>query len=104
MPERWEFRCGTNRACNKSRLSIRGKLLRNVLRELNGSQIDFRDSVLQPKFAENGSRRAEGIGLNNVATHPEEVGMNIANDVRPAQDEHFAAIFFSPIVVQSGIT
>jgi hypothetical protein len=40
---------------------------------------------------------AKGVGLNDVAAHAEEIRMDVANNVRTAEHQNFAAIFLAPI-------
>jgi len=55
------------------------------------------------EFAKNDARPAEGVGLDHIAAHAEEVGVNLANDVGPAEHQNFAAVLLAPIVVERGI-
>ncbi len=103
MPEGGQLGGRPNRAGNEARPFARGKLLSNFLGQLDGSEIDFGDPVLQAELPKHNAGCAECVCFNNVAADVEEGGVNVPNDVRAAQHQHFAAILLAPVIVQGGI-
>ena len=59
--------------------------------------------VAQIKFVQHNAGAAECVSLNHIATHRKETRVDVTNDVRTAQDQHFTAIFLAPIIIQRGI-
>ena len=55
------------------------------------------------ELRQNDGGTAEGVGLDDVAAHAEEVGVDVTNDVGAAEHQNFAAIFLAPVIIQSGI-
>ena len=47
--------------------------------------------------------RAEGVGLDHVATHAQKIRVDVANNIWTAQHQNFLAVFFPPVIVQSGV-
>src|ERR1700736_6300847 len=78
-------------------------MLRGLFRKFDRGEIDFFPPVLQAELAQNSACGAECVGLNYVTPDAEEVSVNITNDVRTAQNENFAAVLLSPIIIQSGV-
>src|SRR5207248_8722146 len=88
---------------DKAWSAVDRKLLGDFPRQLRSRDIDLPGAVAEFKFVQNNARSAERIGLDHIAAYGKEVGMNLANDVRAAQDQHFGAILLAPIIIQSGI-
>ena len=65
--------------------------------------VDFRDSVLKVVLGQNDASGAEGIGLNHIAANLKETGMDVADDIRPTQNQQFVASLFSPEIIDTGI-
>src|SRR5579872_1418782 len=84
-------------------MTVYGKLLSGVFRQLDGGAINFLDAVLQIELAKDEAGCSERVGLKHVATGSEKIRMNVANDVRTAESENLAAVFLAPVVIQRGI-
>ena len=46
---------------------------------------------------------AKGVGLDHIAANLEEGGVNVFDNVRPAQNQQFVTTFFTPEIVHTGI-
>jgi len=65
--------------------------------------VDLVNAVGEIEFAQYDARTPKRIGFDDVAAHTKEIRMDVANNVRAAQHQHFAAILFAPVVIQRGI-
>ena len=90
-------------AGHEARLVFGGKLLRNFFRDLRGRDVDLSDFVLQVVLGQHHPGGAKGVGLDYVAAHLEEVGVNVLDDVGPAQHQQFVAAFLAPEIVHTGV-
>ena len=103
VPQRRQFGRRPHRPRNKSRPLLGRKLRRNLSSQLRRRDVDLCDAIFQIKLAQHDPSSAEGISLDNVAPNRKESRMNIANDIRPAEHQHLAAVFFSPVIIQRRI-
>src|ERR1700691_1938739 len=103
VAERRQLGRGANRSRDKAGPSSCGKLLRDFFGNLDRGEIDFRHPVTQAEFTQNDAGAAESVGFYHVAAGGKEVGVDVTNNVGPAQHQHFAAILLAPIVVEGGV-
>ena len=103
MSERRELGGGADGASHKTWLVFRGKLLGDFLCDPGGGDVDLSDLVLQIILGQNDAGGPEGVGLDHVAAHLEEVGVNVLNNVGPAEDQQFVAAFLAPEIVHTGV-
>ena len=94
----------TKRSSDKARLVLSRELVRHFASELRCLEIDLPHLIAQVEFAQNNGASAKGIGFYNVAAHPEKIRVDIANNVRTAQDQNLAAVFFAPVIIQSRVS
>jgi hypothetical protein len=78
-------------------------LLRGFFGEFYRGVINFDNPILKSELPEHNASRAKSIRFDHVAADPEEICVNIPNNIGTAQYQHFAAVFFAPIVIQSGV-
>ena len=71
--------------------------------KLGSRDVDLRNFVRQPEFSEYDARTAEGIRLDHIATDLQKACVNVLNDVRAAQNQHLAAVFLPPVVIQGRV-
>src|SRR5579863_2406237 len=103
VSERRQLGSRPNRSSHKTRLVFRRKLPRNLFRNLRRGDVDLRNLVLQIVLGQYYRRSAESVGLHHIAAHPEEAGVNILNNVRPAQYQKFVASLLAPKIIHTGI-
>jgi hypothetical protein len=93
----------SDRTGDKSQAVFGGKLLRDFARQFRSFQIDLSNPVPELEFGKHNARAAKCVGLDYVAPYGQEIRMDIANNVRTAQDKNFGAVLLAPIVIQRGI-
>src|ERR1700683_4638120 len=103
VSERRQFCRGSYRPGDKPWFVLSRKLCSDVLREPRGGEINFGDPIGKTKLSEHRAHPVERIRLNDIAPHTQETGMDVANNVWPAQYEDFVTVFLAPIVVESGV-
>ena len=103
VSQRRQLRRRPHRSRHKSWPLFRRKLLRNFPRQLRRLHVDLEHAVGKLKLRQHNARPTKGVGLDNVAAHLEEVGVDLTNNVRPAQHQHFAAILLAPVIVKGGV-
>src|SRR5215831_14282292 len=104
MSQRRQFRGWPERSGDIPWLVFGRELLRDFPCELRSLYVNLANPVGQIELAQHNPGTAERIGLNNVAACAEEVRVDVANDVRPAEHQYFAAVLFAPEIIQGGIT
>ena len=104
MSQRRQLGGGADRAGHKARLVFRGELLCDFLRNLRGGDVDLRDLVLQvdTRPARRGSPPKVLVSTTSQPTL-KKVGVNVLNNVRPAEHQQFVAAFLAPEIVQRGV-
>src|SRR5262249_44920787 len=99
VTKRWHLRAGADGSGNKTRLVFRRELRRDILRKLGSSHVDFSEAVTPSEFVTYNAHAAECGRFDHIATDPEKIRMNVANDVWPAEVQDFAAVFFAPEII-----
>ena len=79
------------------------ELLGHFLRQLRAFQVDLAHPVAEIKLFQDDAGALESVGLDDVAAHAEKVRMNVANNVRTAQHQHFVAVLPAPVIVQGWV-
>ena len=103
VSERRQLGGGADGAGHEAWLVFRGKLLCDFFRDLRGRDVDFGDFVLQVVLGQDDAGAAKSVGLDHVAADLEEVGVNVLDNVGPAEDEQFVAAFLAPEIVHTGV-
>ena len=103
MPKRRQLGGRADGAGHEARLVFGGKLLRDFFGDPGGGDVDFGNFVLQIVLGQHHAGAAEGVSLDHVAAHLEEVGVNVLDDVGPAQNQQFVAALLTPEIVHTGI-
>ena len=103
VAERRELGCRSDRAGHKPRSIFRRELLRYFFSNFRGSDVKFRNFVMQIVFGKDHACRAKCVGFDNITANREETRMNVLNNVRPAQRQQLVAAFLAPEIVHTGI-
>ena len=103
VAERWQLGGGTDRAGDEARLIRGGEIGGYFAGDLCGSLVDLVDFILEVEFAQDDAGAAEGIGFHNIGTRLEIRGVNVFDDVRPAENQHFRTVLFAPKIVERGL-
>ncbi len=103
MSQRRQLGRRPNRSRHKPWSVLGRELLRHLFRDLGGGNIELGNFILQVVFGQHHARPTERVRLHYIAAHAKKAGVNVFNNVRPAQDQKLVASLFAPEIVHTGI-